>query len=181
LQFAEAGDKMACMKPQNEPRSPGKTDSEAHQERQVLTDSDALIRFGVSMPAPLARDLDAWRKRRGYPSRSEAVRDMVRDTLVETRWQQENADPDEPMVGVVTLVYQHTTRQLSEHLTQVQHHHHDTAYAALHVHLTEENCLEVIVLRGRRADVLHLAEHLTSARGVLHGKFIPTTTGEDIT
>jgi CopG family nickel-responsive transcriptional regulator len=140
---------------------------------------DSLVRFGVSMPAALVRDLDAWRKSLGYTSRSEAVRDLVRDALVDAQWQQD-ADPDGEMVGVVTLVYQHSTRQLSDHLIEIQHHDHKTAQTALHIHLSAENCLEVIVLRGRRADVVHMAGHLTSARGVLHGKFVPTSSGEDL-
>ena len=143
-------------------------------------DADGLVRFGVSMPAALVRDLDHWRKSLGYTSRSEAVRDLVRDALVEAQWQQD-ADPDGEMVGIVTLVYQHSTRQLSDHLIEIQHHDHKTAQTALHIHLSEENCLEVIVLRGRRADVIHMAGHLTSARGVLHGKFVPTSTGKDLT
>ena len=145
----------------------------------VVTPED-LVRFGLSMPAALVRDLDHWRKQQGYASRSEAVRDMVRDALIEARWQDETANPDDPMVGVVTIVYQHSVRQLSEHLTNVQHEHHDIAQAALHIHLSAEHCLEVIVLRGRRAEVLHMAHHLISARGVLHGKFVPTTTGEEL-
>ena len=143
--------------------------------------AEDLVRFGLSMPAALVRDLDDWRKRQGYASRSEAVRDMVRDALIEARWQDENANPDDPMVGVVTIVYNHGVRQLSEHLTQVQHEHHSTAHAALHIHLSAEHCLEVIVLRGPRGEVLHMAHHLISARGVLHGKFVPTTSGEEIT
>jgi CopG family transcriptional regulator, nickel-responsive regulator len=142
--------------------------------------SEELIRFGVSMPAALVRELDAWRTKHGYASRSEAVRDMLRDRMVETQWAEENADSDREMVGVVTIVYKHTTRELSDHLTEMQHHHHTVAQAALHIHLTPENCLEVIVLRGKQHDVTTLAHHLMSARGVLHGKFVPTTTGEDI-
>jgi len=141
-------------------------------------DPDELVRFGISMPAPLVRQLDDWRKQRGYGSRSEAVRDLVRDMLVTREW--ETRDPDADMVGVVTLVYRHATHELSEHLTQMQHHHHDVAQAALHVHLNSDNCLEAIVLRGKHSEVVHLAQHLISARGVLHGKFIPTTTGEEV-
>jgi CopG family nickel-responsive transcriptional regulator len=144
------------------------------------TKADALTRFGLSMPAALVADLDAWRLQHGYTNRSEAIRDMVRDTLVAARWHDDNSDPDAEVVGVVTLVYQHTTRQLSEHLTQVQHHDHTVAQAALHIHLTPEHCLEVIVLRGHKAEVTAMADSLISARGVLHGKFLPTTTGEDI-
>lgn len=142
-------------------------------------DPDGLVRFGLSMPAPLVRELDAWRKRQGYANRSEAVRDLVRDALVEARWQEKD-QPDAAMVGVVTIVYDHTTRQLSEHLTHIQHHGHGSAHATLHIHLTDVHCLEVIVLRGKKNEVIHMAEHLISARGVLHGKFVPTTTGLDL-
>jgi CopG family nickel-responsive transcriptional regulator len=159
-----------------EKRKHAETTGESGQT--LPADGEALVRFGVSMPAGLARELDAWRIRRGYANRSEAVRDMVRDTLVELQW--EAQDPEAEMVGVVTLVYQHATRLLSERLIEAQHHHHEVAQAALHIHLSADNCLEVIVLRGRRAEVEHLANHLISARGVLHGKFIPTTSGEGI-
>jgi len=140
--------------------------------------AEELVRFGISMPASLVRELDVWRRKHGYGSRSEAVRDLVRDMLIAGEW--DISDPDAEMVGVVTIVYRHTTRELSEHLTQMQHHHHDVAQAALHVHLNSDNCLEAIVLRGKQSEVVHLAQHLISARGVLHGKFIPTTTGEEV-
>lgn len=142
--------------------------------------SEELIRFGVSMPAALVHELDAWRTKHGYPSRSEAVRDLLRDRMVETQWTEESVESEREMVGVVTLVYKHTTRELSDHLTEMQHHHHTVAQAALHIHLNPDNCLEVIVLRGKQQEVITLAHHLMSARGVLHGKFVPTTTGEDI-
>ncbi len=155
---------------------------EPQQDRIDLDVSEpsdgSLVRFGVSMPSALVRDLDAWRRISGYPNRSEAVRDLVRDALVETRW--ERGDPDAETVGVVTLVYNHTTRQLSDHLIDMQHHDHHVAQAALHIHLSPEHCLEVIVLRGSRAEVTHMANHLISAKGVLHGKFVPTTTGDEI-
>ena len=136
---------------------------------------EELVRFGVSMPASIAASLDSWRVKNGYPSRSEAVRDMVRERIVADVWE---LDDDAEMVGVVTLVYKHSTRELSDNLTEMQHHHHEVAVAALHIHLSSENCLEVIVLRGKKGEVMHRANHLMSARGVLHGKFVPSTTGE---
>ncbi|HLK59241.1 MAG TPA: nickel-responsive transcriptional regulator NikR [Chthonomonadaceae bacterium] len=148
-------------------------------DRSTSEQNEELIRFGVSMPASLVRELDAWRTKHGYASRSEAMRDLLRDKMVSSQWEEGEAD-DTERVGVVTLVYKHTTRELSDHLTEMQHHHHTVAQAALHIHLTPENCLEVIVLRGKQDEVSMLAHHLMSARGVLHGKFIPTTTGEDI-
>lgn len=143
----------------------------------VSTAAEELVRFGVSMPASIAASLDAWRIKNGYASRSEAVRDLVRERMVADQWE---LDDDTEMVGVVTLVYKHSTRELSENLTEMQHHHHDVAVAALHIHLSFENCLEVIVLRGKKSEVNHLAHHLMSARGVLHGKFVPSTTGKGI-
>jgi CopG family nickel-responsive transcriptional regulator len=151
-----------------------------HDTSVAPVDDDELVRFGVSMPAALVRDLDRWRKGLGYPSRSEAVRDLVRDALVQSQWKDEGEDPTREAVGVVMLVYDHTTHQLSERLTEMQHHGKAKALAALHIHLTLENCLEVVVLRGTRTDVRELAGHLISARGVLHGVFIPTTTGEEL-
>ncbi len=143
-------------------------------------DVDELIRFGLSMPASLVQQLDIWRKDQGYVNRSEAIRDMVRDKLAASNWQRAALDSASQVVGVVVLVYDHTTRQLSEDLTRMQHHDHGTAVATLHIHLSEDYCLEVIVLRGSQTEVLDMAEHLISARGVLHGKFVPATTGADL-
>lgn len=142
----------------------------------VEPEEEALVRFGISMPAPLIRELDAWRKHRGYTNRSEAVRDLVRDALVESHWTEES-DMEADLVGVVTIVYDHTRRRLSDHLIDLQHGGNGTAQATLHIHLTHTHCLEVIVLRGKRHEVTGMANHLISAKGVLHGKFVPTTTG----
>jgi CopG family nickel-responsive transcriptional regulator len=142
-----------------------------------LEPAEEIVRFGVSMPASIAASLDAWRTKNGYPSRSEAVRDLVRERMVADQWE---VGEDSEMVGVVTLVYKHSTRELSDNLTEMQHHHHEVAVAALHIHLSYENCLEVIVLRGNKSEVMHLANHLMSARGVLHGKFVPSTTGSTL-
>jgi len=148
---------------------------DANPSKMAAEVSEDLVRFGVSMPASIAASLDAWRIKNGYASRSEAVRDMVRERIVSEQW--ELADDDAEMVGVVTLVFNHHTRELADNLTEMQHHHHEVAVAALHIHLSFDNCLEVIVLRGKRDEVSHLANHLMSARGVLHGKFVPSTTG----
>lgn len=160
------------MSSENEVNDPTNLDS---------LNTDELIRFGLSMPASLVQQLDEWRKEQGYANRSEAIRDMVREKLIAANWQKAALDPASQVVGVVVLVYDHTTRQLSEDLNRMQHHHHGTAVATLHIHLSEEYCLEVIVLRGNQTEVLDMAEHLISARGVLHGKFVPATTGADIT
>jgi CopG family nickel-responsive transcriptional regulator len=151
-------------------------------QKLIPKNHDDLVRFGISMPASLTKQLDRWCERRGYPSRSEAIRDLVRGALVQSQWQgaKEDANAEVERVGVVLLLYEHATPQLSDQLIEMQHHSPAQALASLHIHLTPNTCLEVIVLRGKQTDVVELANHLMSARGVLHSHFIPTTTGEGI-
>lgn len=134
-------------------------------------------RFGVSMSPELLKAFDARIRQKGYASRSEAIRDIVRNYLVEEQWQ----DEKETVVGTVTLVYDHHTRELDSALTEMQHEHHDAIQCATHVHLDHHNCLEVIVVKGKSKQVREIGDRLISARGVKHGKIVCTTTGEGIT
>ncbi|PLX89315.1 MAG: nickel-responsive transcriptional regulator NikR [Desulfuromonas sp.] len=135
-----------------------------------------LVRFGVSMEAKLLRQFDALIGRKGYGNRSEAVRDLVRNTLVEDRWGRE----DETVVGTVTIVYDHHTRELAEKLTEHQHSHHHAVISALHVHLDAHNCLEVVVVKGTAGEVRRIADELIGTKGVVHGKLVSTTTGQEL-
>jgi CopG family nickel-responsive transcriptional regulator len=139
--------------------------------------SDGLERFSVSVPAELLAAFDRLTAERNYPSRSEALRDVMRNYLVASQWE----DSDEEVVGTVTLVYDHEQRMLANQLTAAQHEHIDEVLSTLHIHLDRQNCLEVIVLRGAARDVQHLADHLMTARGVKHGKMVCTTTGSKLT
>lgn len=136
----------------------------------------SLERFGVSMDEDLLARFDERIGLAGYTSRSEAIRDVVRDYLVQDDWSSEDAE----IVGTVTLVYDHHTRHLEDKLTDVQHDHHDSIRCTTHVHLDHHNCLEVIVLSGRAGDVRKLAEQLISTRGVKHGQLTCTTTGREL-
>jgi CopG family nickel-responsive transcriptional regulator len=135
-----------------------------------------LVRFGVSIPEDLVRAFDERIAGKGYPTRSEAIRDMMRDYLVEGEWENETGD----VVGTVTIVYDHHTRELSNVLTGVQHEAHSTILCSTHVHLDHHNCLEVIVLKGSAADVRAVADRLISTKGVKHGKLVCTTTGSGL-
>ena len=134
-------------------------------------------RFGVSMSPELLKAFDARIRQKGYANRSEAIRDIVRNYLVEEQWQEEK----ETVVGTVTLVYDHHTRELDSVLTEMQHEHHDAIQCATHVHLDHHNCLEVIVVKGNSKQVREIGDRLISARGVKHGKIVCTTTGEGLT
>jgi CopG family nickel-responsive transcriptional regulator len=127
-----------------------------------------LRRFGVAIEGELLDQFDKLMEKRGYTNRSEAFRDLARAELLKESSQKPNAD----VVGTVTIVYDHHVRQLSEKLTEMQHQHHECIVSALHVHLDHDNCLEVLVLRGKAKDVEKLADSVIATKGVKHGRLI---------
>jgi len=127
-----------------------------------------LSRVGVSLDSELLRRFDRYIAEQGYENRSEAFRDLIRDRLVDSTVATRNA----LVVGTVTLIYDHHTRLLSEKLTELQHESHDLIISTLHAHLDRENCLEVILLRGKSKDVQRLADRLISTKGVQHGRLV---------
>ena len=135
-----------------------------------------LTRFGVSLDEELLEPFDALCAVKGYSNRSEAIRDLIRKALVAEEWQQ----ADGQGAGTLTLVYDHHKNDLARRLTQMQHDEHDIIIATLHVHLDHHNCLEVLILKGEAARVRALADKLISCKGVKHGTFSGTTTGQDI-
>ncbi|WP_308598132.1 nickel-responsive transcriptional regulator NikR [uncultured Desulfovibrio sp.] len=135
-----------------------------------------LTRFGVSLDEELLEPFDALCAVKGYSNRSEAIRDLIRKALVAEEWQQ----ADGQGAGTLTLVYDHHKNDLARRLTQMQHDEHDIIIATLHVHLDHHNCLEVLLLKGEAARVRALADKLISCKGVKHGTFSGTTTGQDL-
>ena len=135
-----------------------------------------LTRFGVSLDEELLEPFDALCAVKGYSNRSEAIRDLIRKALVAEEWQQ----ADGQGAGTLTLVYDHHKNDLARRLTQMQHDEHDIIIATLHVHLDHHNCLEVLILKGEAARVRALADKLISCKGVNHGTFSGTTTGQDL-
>lgn len=133
----------------------------------------SLTRIGVAIDAALLDEFDRLIDRRGYGSRSEAFRDLIRDALVQDQW----ASGTAPVVGTVTLVYDHHVRRLGDRLTSLQHEFHHAMLSTLHVHLDHDHCLEVIVVRGPAADVKRIADGLISMKGVKHGRLTVTTAG----
>ena len=136
--------------------------------------SNEAVRFGVSIPPKLLDRFDQTIVEQGYTNRSEAIRDLIRDRLVELDWQAEETET----VGTVTLVYNHHTRELSEKLTELQHQAHEAVISAMHVHMDAHNCLEVLVVRGEGKDIKRIADKLISTKGVKHGKLVMTTLGD---
>lgn len=131
-----------------------------------------MQRITLSIDDDLARSLDRHMKKHRYASRSEALRDILREARAREQLEEREAAKDDGAFCVATLayVYSHETRDLGRRLTQAQHQHHDLQVATLHVHLDHESCLEVAVLRGPARAVRALASDTTSQRGVRHGQ-----------
>src|SRR6266853_5725424 len=132
-----------------------------------------LTRISISLESSLLDAFDKSIAAKSYPTRSEAIRDLIRDRLI--REEAERAEGEQ--VAVVTLVYDHHARELAARLIDKQHHHYDLVVSSLHIHLGERHCLEVSVLRGPSAKVRHLGDELLATKGVLHGE-MTFTSGE---
>lgn len=135
-----------------------------------------IIRFGVSLDSDLLVKFDHLCKEKNYTTRSEAIRDLIRNALVGRDW----AEGKEELAGTVSLVYDHHHSELAQRLTEIQHEAHDLIVSVLHVHLDHHNCLEVLVLKGDARRIKELADRLISTRGVKHGNLGLTTTGQDL-
>jgi len=134
-----------------------------------------LVRFGVSIDENLIAKFDKLIKEENYTNRSEAIRDLIRDSLVKKEWLSSTE-----IAGAITLVYDHHKRGLLEELTQTQHDYHNTIISTQHIHLNSNNCLEVIIVRGSSQEVANLAHRLKSLKGVKHSSLTMTTTGTEL-
>jgi len=137
-------------------------------------DGTSTSRFGVSINDALLKRFDGLITEKGYKNRSEAIRDLIRNSLVE----EELANEEAEAVGSVALVYDHHTRELADKLTDHQHSHHEEIISALHVHLDAHHCLEIVVVKGQAQKIKKLANELIGTKGVKHGKLMMTTVGQ---
>ncbi len=134
-----------------------------------------VARFSVSLDPALLEKFDGIIEEKGYTTRSEAVRDLIRAKLVEEEWKDEGE-----VVGSLTLVYDHDVRGIADKLTDLQHSHRLNVVSSMHVHLSEHSCMEILVIKGNARAVRRISEELLSSRGVKHGKLVMTTIGEEL-
>ena len=135
----------------------------------------ATTRFSVSIDEDLLDRFLHMTRKHGYANRSESLRDVMRDALVREEW-----NGKDEIVGTITIVYDHHTRELTKRLTRIQHDHCHAVLATMHVHLDHDNCLEVIAVQGKASEVQVIADTLIGTRGVKHGKLSATTTGKEL-
>ena len=134
-----------------------------------------ITRTGISLSPHLLERFDQIIARKGYKNRSEAIRDLVRDYVVN-----EDVEKNRTVVGTLTMVYDHHRPKLAGRLIDIQHHAHGIVLAATHVHLDHRNCLEVVIMKGHSMEVSRVADQILSLRGVKHGKFVLTTQGKNL-
>jgi CopG family nickel-responsive transcriptional regulator len=125
-----------------------------------------MERFTISLDDPLAHEFDQMIARNGYGSRSEAVRDLIRQAL-EAQQAPRYASPYS--VAVVSYVYNHHEKALAERLMSAQHEHHDLVTSTMHAHLDHDHCLEAVFLQGRTSAVQRFAQQSIAQSGVRHG------------
>jgi len=125
-----------------------------------------IERVGVSLEKELLGAFDKLIAEKGYQSRSEAIRDLIRQQLSDNRLRNDKAEA----VAAVVLVYDHHATAIMERLTELQHSHFLKTISSLHVHLSHHDCLEVIVLRGKVGEINRMGEKLISIKGVKLGR-----------
>jgi CopG family nickel-responsive transcriptional regulator len=122
-----------------------------------------IIRVGITFPPELLKDLDKIVTDMGYKSRSKAIHDTVRTFVNEQKWL---SDVQGNKAGSITMMYHHEMRELESDLTNTQHQFESIICASMHVHISEEKCLETIAVRGRAEEIKQLVDRLKARRGV---------------
>lgn len=137
---------------------------------------EELARFGISIPRELLKAFDEYIERKHYANRSEAIRDLIRQKLVEEEWRESK----EEVAGVITYLYDHHKRELADKLLDIQHEYYDKIITSQHLHVDHERCLEIILVKGKANEIKELADKIQALKGVLHLNLALTTLGKQI-
>jgi CopG family transcriptional regulator, nickel-responsive regulator len=131
----------------------------------------AVKRFGVSLEEGLLKNLDNLVVKHRFPNRSQAIRFLINQHIVEEKWKE-----DEDVAGALVLIYDHHKRDLQKQMTNIQHDYHCLILSSQHVHLDHHNCLETITLKGKAGKLLKLTDKLKAIKGIKHGDLVMSTT-----
>ena len=135
-----------------------------------VTMVEKITRFGVSIEPELLKKFDRMIKKEGYENRSEAIRDLIRAGLIDEK----SKNPDENVIGTLTMIYDHHTGNLTNKLLNLQHNHHTEILSTTHIHVDHHNCLEVLVLKGKSGRVQKLADSIKALKGIKYGELVIT-------
>ncbi len=134
-----------------------------------------LVRFSVSLEETLLAKFDKEIKKENYPTRSKAIKDLIRERLVKKEWVK-----GKTIMGAIILVYDHHKRELANKLTDIQHDFHDAVISSQHVHLDHDNCLEVVIVKGSSKEIEGLALRLKTTKGIKYCSLNMATTGKEL-
>ena len=137
-----------------------------------------IIRFGVSIDETLLENYDRFIADRGYATRSEALRDLIRDALIQ---QKIEAGLDAEALGSLTIVYDHHSRNLLQEMAEIQHDYHQLILSVMHLHVSHDDCMETIALSGVVSGIVELSNRLLSLKGVKNGKLFLTLPSSHLT
>ena len=137
-----------------------------------------IIRFGVSIEQDLLENYDRLIAERGYATRSEALRDLIREALIQRKIED---DLTTQVLGSLTLVYDHHASNLLQEMAHVQHDFHEVVMSVMHIHVSHTDCMEILAVRGIVSEIVSLADKLLSLKGIKNGKLFLTLPSSGIT
>ena len=132
---------------------------------------EKLVRFSITIPEELLDYIDKNLIKKGYSSRSEFVRDLVREMIVSDRW----SDDQNEVVGVLTVIYDHHKRELTQKMIDLQHSKYINIMCTTHVHLDHNNCLETIIIKGKPSEIESISMKIAGLKGVKFAKLTKTS------
>lgn len=148
------------------------------QDKRVSAKNIKVVRFGISIPEDLISAFDRYADKRNYASRSEAIRDIIREKLIEEKWESDTGE--RPLIGVITYLFDHHHPELVTSLIDLQHFYTDQVIASQHVHLDHHYCLETVIAKGRSSELRGLAYKLKALKGVKHCRLTMTTSNFEL-
>ena len=137
---------------------------------------EELKRFGVSIENSLLKKFDLYIAANNYINRSEALRDLIRKELVQEEWSKSG----ENVAGAIVMVYDHHRHEVVDKLLDIQHDYSKYIISSQHIHLDHDNCLEIVVVKGKITEINNLASKLKSIKGVKHTSLTKSTLGKNI-
>lgn len=135
----------------------------------IMKKEDKVTRISLSLDEPLLEYIDGQVENSLYPSRSEFIRDLVRQKMVTDKW-----DSEEDSIGVLSILYDHHHNDLSDKMNEIQHNKLSNVNCSLHMHVTHHDCLEVIIIKGKPSEIERIASEISSLKGVKHANLSKT-------
>jgi len=135
---------------------------------------DELERISISLEKSLLTRFDKQVTKQGYPTRSEAIKALMRQNLIEQEWTE-----NQEVAGAISIVFDHHKRGLASKIIDVQHHFGSVIISTQHVHLDHRHCLEIVVVRGKAGKIQKLAAALKAVKGIKHAEIMMATTGKN--